>query len=332
MARDTWPPDTSNYETLRAERIARNRALIKELELDNAKVKLAPNHDKADSQRRRRQQLQQRRKPKGRAAQQPMRASARIAAIESQPTYQEDGANVEAAPRRRTTQPSAPATQAVKAQKPAVDVDRLREQWTAWTPTAGPPQRDDGGTFHFESNSDFEPNKSPAEMLREGVFGGSYFRPLHSARLDCTVADDWRELPAAWTQGLDAARSLTRSSYAAAVNKYGVACGQSIEQWEANGWIEHEYDVRGWFQWYCRFFQGRRCDDDGRQISRWKKCVGDTGRWRRALVKKYVQAGIRSVNDEADDEVEGVSPAIHQTCLHWAWELKQDVLDEAWEG
>ena len=59
---------------------------------------------------------------------------------------------------------------------------------------------------------------------------------------------------------------------------------------------------------------------------------GRYGRWRRALVKKYVQAGIRSVNDEADDEVEGVSPAIHQTCLHWAWELKQDVLDEAWEG
>jgi hypothetical protein len=35
---------------------------------------------------------------------------------------------------------------------------------------------------------------------------------------------------------------------------------------------------------------------------------------------------------EGDDEVEGVSPAIHQTCHHWAWEIRQDVLDEWWTG
>ncbi|TID22814.1 zn2+-binding protein melusin contains chord domain protein [Venturia nashicola] len=67
-------------------------------------------------------------------------------------------------------------------------------------------------------------------------------------------------------------------------------------------------------------------------IGRWARCVGDKGRWRRVLLKKYVAAGIRSVTDEGDDEIEGVSPAIHQTCHHWAWEVRQDILDRAWNG
>lgn len=50
------------------------------------------------------------------------------------------------------------------------------------------------------------------------------------------------------------------------------------------------------------------------------------------LLKRYVSAGIRSVTDEGDDEVESVSPAINQTCHHWAWEVRQDVLDWAWNG
>jgi hypothetical protein len=45
------------------------------------------------------------------------------------------------------------------------------------------------------------------------------------------------------------------------------------------------------------------------------------------LLKKYIAAGIRSTADEGDDEIEGVSPAIHQTCHHWAWDVRQDVLD-----
>ncbi|KAH6705275.1 hypothetical protein BKA61DRAFT_493041, partial [Leptodontidium sp. MPI-SDFR-AT-0119] len=52
---------------------------------------------------------------------------------------------------------------------------------------------------------------------------------------------------------------------------------QSIEEWEAAGWINHTYPVRGLFQWYCRFFMGRRCGDDERQISRWKKCASAMG-------------------------------------------------------
>ena len=131
-------------------------------------------------------------------------------------------------------------------------------------------------------------------------------------------------------------RMLTSSTYDPSVNKYGVACGQSIEEWEAAGWINHEYDVRGWFQWYCRFYMGRRCDDDERRISRWKKCVGETGRWRRILLKKYVTLGIRSVfaEDEGGEDEEGaaeVSPVVHQTCHHWAWQVRQEALDRFWE-
>ena len=169
-------------------------------------------------------------------------------------------------------------------------------------------------------------------MIREGCFGGSYFRPLCSRELGITIADDWREVPEKWISGLEIDTWLTSPIYNPEINKYKVSCGQSIEEWEAAGWINHTYDVRGWFQWYCRFFMGRRCEDDERQISRWRKCVGETGRWRRMLLKKYVALGIREVFDdgEAEDQVD-VSPVMHQTCTHWAFEVRQNVLDEYWK-
>lgn len=171
-------------------------------------------------------------------------------------------------------------------------------------------------------------------MIREGAFGGTYFRPLYSRKLRATIEGDWRELPVEWTAGLNVATYLTSEKYRAEVNKYGVSCGQSIEAWEASGWIAHEFDVRGWFQWYCRFWMGRRCgDEDDRQVARWRRCVGETGRWRRALLKKYVQMGIRTVTDEGVDDGgddRDVSPVVHQTCHHWAWEVRQDVLDRYW--
>ncbi|KAL8665066.1 MAG: hypothetical protein Q9168_007781 [Polycauliona sp. 1 TL-2023] len=170
-------------------------------------------------------------------------------------------------------------------------------------------------------------------MLREGCFGGSYFRPLYSKRLGITISDDYLELPLAWTTGLDVDKYLTSPTYDPDVNKFKVSCGQSIEEWEAAGWIDHEYDVRGWFQWYCRFFMGRRCEDDERQVGRWKRCVGETGRWRRMLIKKYAAAGIREVFDDGEEEEQvEVSPVMHQTCFHWALEMRQDILDRYWNG
>ena len=62
--------------------------------------------------------------------------------------------------------------------------------------------------------------------------------------------------------------------------------------------------------------------------------MGEKGRWRRVLLKKYVAAGVRNVMDDGEDEMEdggkGLSPVVHQTCHHWAWEVRQGVLDEAW--
>jgi hypothetical protein len=111
-----------------------------------------------------------------------------------------------------------------------------------------------------------------------------------------------------------------------------VKVGQSIEEWEAAKWIVHEWDasrricpapltesrqVRGWFQWYCRFFIGRRCDDDERQIKRWAGVAGKTGRWRNTLLKKYHSAHLSEVSPTE----ETVSPAIRQTLLHWALDV-----------
>jgi hypothetical protein len=156
---------------------------------------------------------------------------------------------------------------------------------------------------------------------------------LKSRKLGIVIEDDYKELPEAWTDGLDVSRYLTSPVYDAEVNKFKVACGQSIEEWEAAGWIDHDHDVRGWFQWYIRFLQGRRCNDDERQVSRWRKCVGETGRWRRMLLKKYMALGVRNVFDDgADEHTPKVSPVIHQTCHHWAFEVRQNILDEFWRS
>ncbi|KAK6539354.1 hypothetical protein TWF694_009584 [Orbilia ellipsospora] len=214
-----------------------------------------------------------------------------------------------------------------------MDEEDVVAKWT-WTATAPPPTRsddDDNATLHFPDFPDFQPNKTPEEIIREGCFGGTYFRPLYSKRLNLTISNDYKELPASWLTRLNVDTYLTSTTYRPSINKYGVACGQSIEEWEANGWINHEFDVRGWFQWYVRFYMGRRCEDDERQVGRWRKCCGETGRWRRTLLKKYVALGVRDVFSDDDEEERDVSPVIHQTCHHWAWEVRQPTLDAFWE-
>ena len=306
----------STYESQRLRNIEENQRLISDLgiQLKNEEPSRPPPVKKRKIE-----------KPKLVAS----RSSARIAAAPqssyktSSPSPPPNGRS-----QRRPKGASAGITPApVKSSKgEKLDPEALSSSWAAWTPNAPPPVRGEDGVFHFVSHPIFIPNKSPAEILREGAFGGSYFRPLRSAKLGVTVSDDWRELPSEWIEALRVERYLTSPDYDASVNKFGVACGQSIEEWEAQGWIAHEFDVRGWFQWYCRFFQGRRCVDDERQVGRWARCVGETGRWRRTLLKKYKLAGVRTVWDdgEDDDESDGkvvkkLSPVVHQTCHHWAW-------------
>ncbi|CAK9037676.1 unnamed protein product [Durusdinium trenchii] len=163
--------------------------------------------------------------------------------------------------------------------------------------------------------SSFRPSLTPKEVLHLGAFGGTYFRDIDSAVTGKRHKDAWKELPKSWLKGLDIRRQVARDweDYDATVNHYGVKCGNTLEEWENAGWM-HPQDPYGWFQWYCRFFQGRRSEDDPRQIKRWLKICGPTGRWKGNLIAKCVKAN-RAYNDPK------VSPVVRQSLLHWAYEL-----------
>lgn len=101
----------------------------------------------------------------------------------------------------------------------------------------------------------FKPELTPEEMLELGVFGGVYMR-------DCR-----KEFPKNW---FAKARLQKAGSYRhdPKLNFFGVNASQPLSVWRQKGWIDSE-DPRGWFQWYCRYYQGRRGPDDERQIKRW---------------------------------------------------------------
>jgi hypothetical protein len=314
-------------EAQRLANIEYKSKLLSDLNLYSEPVRISAKRDRSTDQVTKRRRLD--------VKAEPTRTSARIASASSRPSYQDEP---DEATRRNGKQSKGRSkgvnsedNEAVDVKTASVDAEEIRAGWTKWTPSAAPPTRDEDGIFHFEDYPDFTPNKSPEEVIREGCFGGSYFRPLRSRRLGILVQDDWQELPQEWHSGLDVNKYLASPNYDADVNKFKVSCGQSIEEWEANGWIAYEHDIRGWFQWYCRFWLGRRCEDDERQVSRWKKCVGETGRWKRILLKKYVAMGVREVFDDGEDDKE-VSPVIHQTCHHWAYQVLQSDLDKAWQG
>ena len=174
-----------------------------------------------------------------------------------------------------------------------------------------------------EKLRDFHPNRTPEEVLRAGSFGGTYFRAITSAVTNAryvpssVLGDTVRP---EWISGLDKASLLASGTYRASVNKYGVKCGGSLGMWESSGWIS-DADPYGWFQWYCRFYSGRRCSDDARQISRWMGVAGKKGRFRSQLCNKIIAAGTTS--DDAR-----ISPVIRQTLMHWGLEITEDVLEK----
>lgn len=107
----------------------------------------------------------------------------------------------------------------------------------------------EGKNFH----PDFKPELTPKEMLSMGVFGGKYMT-------DCRA-----EFPASWFEGAKLSPEGAREE----LNYFLVNASKPLSYWRAKGWI-HPDDPRGWFQWYCRYYLGRRGDDDERQIKRWK--------------------------------------------------------------
>ena len=98
--------------------------------------------------------------------------------------------------------------------------------------------------------------------------------------------------------------------YDANVNKYKIKCGTSLRFWENKGWIR-EQDPYGWFQWSCRYYLGRRSEDDKRQIARWNNIVN---RFKGILIKM-----IKSKNAKYNDH--SISPKITQISLYWGYGL-----------
>ena len=137
--------------------------------------------------------------------------------------------------------------------------------------------------------SDFTPDLTPEQMLRLGVFGGKYLN-------DCR-----KEFPARWF----AKAKLSPERKNPRLNFFGVNASQSLAVWRRSGWIRPQ-DPRGWFQWYCRYFMGRRSADDRRQIRRWR------------AIRRHV-AAIRKHCDKGDADCRRRQ---RQAVLHWAYDSR----------
>ena len=124
-----------------------------------------------------------------------------------------------------------------------VTVDQPWQREYVYELTAPPGER-----FH----TDFQPDLTPREMLSLGVFGGCYF----PGPVD--------EFPPEWFED-----ALIGDEPNPELNFFGVEASLPLSEWQNRGWIHHD-DPLGWFQWYCRYYLGRRMEDDARQIKRWK--------------------------------------------------------------
>jgi len=99
----------------------------------------------------------------------------------------------------------------------------------------------------------FKPELSPKKMLQLGVFGGSYF------------GLNIKEYPKSWFVNAKISKNFDVN-----LNRFKVKSGLSRKHWIEKGWI-FKQDPLGWFQWYCRFSNGRRIPHiDEIQIKRWK--------------------------------------------------------------
>ena len=136
----------------------------------------------------------------------------------------------------------------------------------------------------------FTPELTPKQMLRLGVFGGKYMT-------DCR-----NEFPADWFTHA----KLCAEKHDPRLNYFGVNASQSLAVWRRKGWI-HRQDPRGWFQWYCRYYAGRRSADDTRQIRRWR------------AIARHV-AAIRRNCEEGDLDCR---PRQRQAVLHWAYDSRR---------
>jgi hypothetical protein len=143
-----------------------------------------------------------------------------------------------------------------------------------------------GKKFHPE----FKPDLTPKQMLAVGVFGGKYMT-------DCRD-----EFPKNWY----AKAKLCHERHDPELNFFGINASLPLSVWRKRGWIYHA-DPRGWFQWYCRYYMGRRCPDDVRQIKRWKAMKRHIAQ----LQKHCIHRDLRC------------RPKQRQTLLNWAYDGRE---------
>ena len=144
-----------------------------------------------------------------------------------------------------------------------------------------------GKNFHPE----FKPELTPREMLELGVFGGKYMT-------DCR-----KEFPESWYKKA----KLCSERHDPELNYFGINASQPLSYWRKKGWIYPD-DPRGWFQWYCRYYMGRRLpEEDERQIKRWKAIKRHI-----AQVKKNCKKGDITCR-----------PKQRQAILHWAYDSRK---------
>lgn len=142
-----------------------------------------------------------------------------------------------------------------------------------------------------EFDPGFTPELTPKEMLALGVFGGKYMT-------DCE-----REFPADWYTHA----KLCHDRHDPTINYFGVNASQPLSIWRAKGWIYRD-DPRGWFQWYCRYYMGRRIvGEDERQIKRWR------------MIRRHV-AQIKKNCPIGDLTCRRVQ---RQALLHWAYDSRK---------
>lgn len=137
---------------------------------------------------------------------------------------------------------------------------------------------------------EFRPELTPADMLALGVFGGKY------------MTDCQGEFPAEWFEHA----KLSPEKADRTLNYFGVDASTPLSVWRAKGWI-HPDDPRGWFQWYCRYYMGRRIPrEDARQIRRWKAFARHA-----AQVRKHCEPGDPFCR-----------PRQRQALLQWAYDSR----------
>jgi len=137
---------------------------------------------------------------------------------------------------------------------------------------------------------EFRPHLSPKQMLELGVFGGKY------------MTDTRGEFPDSWFKKA----KLCSEKHDPKLNYFKINASQPLRVWQAKGWI-HPDDPRGWFQWYCRYYLGRRHEDDERQIKRWQAFKRHWG-----AVKKNCLDGDYDCRRKQ-----------RQALLHWAYDSRK---------